>query len=64
MRVALTGATGFLGRRTLAALREQGQAVRGLSRQKESTAGLEGLVEEWCLVILVPMLRPLINFEL
>ena len=48
MLVALTGATGFLGRRTLAALHEQGQAVRALSRRKESMAGLEGLAEEWC----------------
>src|SRR5687768_14185251 len=47
MIVALTGATGFLGRRTLAALHEQGHAVRALARRKESMAGLEGLAEEW-----------------
>lgn len=48
MLVALTGATGFLGRRTLAALRRQGQTVRALSRRKEQSAGLEALVNEWC----------------
>jgi UDP-glucose 4-epimerase len=48
MLVALTGATGFLGRRTLAALHRQGQAVRALSRRKEHAAPLEGLAEEWC----------------
>jgi nucleoside-diphosphate-sugar epimerase len=47
MLIALTGATGFLGRRTLAALHRQGQAVRALSRRKEQPAALEGL--EWCL---------------
>ena len=46
MLVALTGATGFLGRRTLAALHRQGQAVRALSRRKEQPAALEGLSDQ------------------
>jgi nucleoside-diphosphate-sugar epimerase len=46
--VALTGATGFLVRGTLAALHGHGHAARALSRRNEPVAALEGLVNEWC----------------
>src|SRR5262245_21016459 len=45
MRVAVTGATGLIGRRLVAALRDRGDAVTVLSRSPERARGRLGDVE-------------------
>lgn len=48
MKVALTGATGFLGRHTVAALVAAGHEVVPLSRSGRAVAGVAGLAADVC----------------
>jgi nucleoside-diphosphate-sugar epimerase len=47
MFVALTGANGFLGRRTADALKRAGHDVRALIRLERQRTSLEGIAREW-----------------
>lgn len=46
MKVAVTGAGGFLGSHTLAALRQRGHEVRGLARTEDEEERIRPLVDE------------------
>jgi nucleoside-diphosphate-sugar epimerase len=47
MLIAVTGANGFLGRYTAAALRRAGHRVRGLVQSRERLSPSEATVDEW-----------------
>jgi nucleoside-diphosphate-sugar epimerase len=47
MRVAVTGASGFLGGRTVAALRRRGHTVRALMRRRARRDPIAPFVDEW-----------------
>src|SRR5207249_3992462 len=47
MLVALTGASGFIGTKTAAALKHQGHRVRALVRGTSRRAHVEQYVDEW-----------------